>query len=229
MKFASISIFISLLVVMAGCNKQNNQSKTVELKNQLDSVSYCLGMYIAKSEKSQGMKQCNSDAIAMAFNDVFNGTKTLVGDAESQQILSSYFQSLQTSQYENQINEGKKYLEENKTKEGVVTLPSGLQYKILKEGNGQKPGPTDKVKVHYTGSTIDGKVFDSSVDRGEPITFAVNEVIQGWQQALQLMPVGSKWKLFVPSELGYGARGSSPVIQPYATLIFEVELLSIEK
>ena len=228
MKFATISIFASLLIVMAGC-KQNNASKTVELKTRLDSVSYCLGSYIAKSEKSQGMKEINEEALAQAFNDVFKGSSTKISDADIQRILNEYFQSLQASQHEEQINAGKKFLEENKTKEGIVVLPSGLQYKILKEGTGMKPKATDKVKVHYTGTTIDGKVFDSSVDRGEPITFPVNQVIQGWQEALQLMPVGSKWRLFVPYDLGYGARGSSPVIEPYATLIFDVELLSIEK
>ncbi len=111
----------------------------------------------------------------------------------------------------------------------MVTLPDGLQYMILKKGSGQKPLLTDKVKVHYTGSTIDGKVFDSSVQRGKPVTFPLNQVIPGWQEAIQLMPVGSKWRIFVPSELAYGAQGSQGVIEPYSTLIFDVELLGIEK
>ena len=229
MKLNAINIFASLILIISGCNNQHDSTKTVELKTELDSVSYCLGQYIAKNEKSQGMTDINADAIAMAFSDVFHGLDTVINESDAQRILNNFFRNLQASKYEDQINAGKQFLEDNKTKDGVVTLPSGLQYKILKEGKGPKPKPTDKVKVHYTGSTIDGKVFDSSVDRGEPITFGVNEVIQGWSEALQLMPVGSKWRLFIPSDLAYGARGSSPVIEPYATLIFDVELLSIEK
>jgi FKBP-type peptidyl-prolyl cis-trans isomerase FklB len=229
MKLVTLSIFASLLLGIAGCKSQSSKTASVELKTELDSVSYCLGQYIAKSEKSQGMKEINAEALAMAFNDVFKGSDTRITDEESQRILNNFFKNLQASKYEDQIKKGKDFLEENKKKDGVVVLPSGLQYKILKEGKGPKPSPNDKVKVHYTGKTIDGKVFDSSVDRGEPITFGVSEVIPGWTEALQLMPVGSKWELYIPSDLAYGARGSSPVIEPYATLIFEVELLSIEK
>jgi len=124
--------------------------------------------------------------------------------------------------------EGEAFLAENSKKEGVTTLPSGLQYKIIKPGNGPKPSLTDKVNVHYHGTTIDGQVFDSSVERGEPISFPLNGVIQGWQEGLQLMPVGSKYLLFIPQDLAYGARGAGQAIKPYAALIFEVELLGIE-
>ncbi len=124
---------------------------------------------------------------------------------------------------------GEKFLEENKNKPGVITLQSGLQYQVLKEGTGPKPGPTEKVKCHYHGTLIDGTIFDSSVDRGQPATFAVNGVIKGWVEALQLMPVGSKWKLFIPANLAYGDRQAGAKILPGATLIFEVELLEIVK
>lgn len=123
--------------------------------------------------------------------------------------------------------EQEKFLQDNATKEGVVTLPSGLQYTVLTEGDGEKPGPTTMVTVHYEGSLIDGKVFDSSYKRGQPASFGVHQVISGWTEALQLMPVGSKWRLFIPSELGYGARGAGGAIPPYSTLIFDVELLGM--
>jgi FKBP-type peptidyl-prolyl cis-trans isomerase FklB len=122
----------------------------------------------------------------------------------------------------------RKFLEENAAKEGIITLPSGLQYQVLQEGNGEKPGPTTMVTVHYEGSLINGKVFDSSYKRGQPATFGVHQVIKGWTEALRLMPAGSKWRLFIPSELGYGARGAGSAIPPHSTLIFDVELLSMQ-
>ena len=131
------------------------------------------------------------------------------------------------SMFQSNTEEQEKFLKENTSKEGVITLPSGLQYLILKSGDGEKPGPTTMVTVHYEGSLLNGKVFDSSYKRGKPATFGVHQVIPGWTEALQLMPVGSKWKLFIPSALGYGARGASGSIPPHAALIFEVELLAL--
>ncbi|MBS1746526.1 MAG: FKBP-type peptidyl-prolyl cis-trans isomerase [Bacteroidetes bacterium] len=131
------------------------------------------------------------------------------------------------SMLQSKSEEQKKFLEDNASKEGVITLPSGLQYLVLQEGNGQHPGPTTMVTVHYEGSLINGKVFDSSYKRGQPATFGVHQVIKGWTEALQLMPTGSKWRLFIPSELGYGARGAGSSIPPHSTLIFDVELLSM--
>ena len=227
MKFIYAVLTVSFFCALTGCSQQRSET-TVELKNELDSVSYCLGKYIAQSEKSQGMTEINAQALAAAFNDVFKGNAGLVDDSMTEQVLNHYFEHLQASKYDGNIKAGKDFLTENKSKDGVVELPDGLQYKILKAGTGEKPGPTSKVTVHYTGSTIDGKVFDSSEQRGEPATFTVNQVILGWQEALQLMPAGSKWRLFIPSELAYGSRGSSPVIEPYSTLIFDVELISIE-
>jgi FKBP-type peptidyl-prolyl cis-trans isomerase FklB len=146
---------------------------------------------------------------------------------EAQAIINDYFQQLQEKAYEQNIKEGKNFLVENAKRAEVKTTVSGLQYEIIKEGKGQKPAASDRVKVHYHGTLINGNVFDSSVNRGEPATFGVTQVIQGWVEALQLMPVGSKWKLYIPSELAYGAQGAGQSIAPHTTLIFEVELLDI--
>lgn len=151
---------------------------------------------------------------------------------EAQQLLNTYFTKLQAEQEVASADKrkaGEEFLKENAKREGVITLKSGLQYEIMVEGNGVIPTAKDKVKVHYHGTLIDGSVFDSSVQRGEPAVFGVTQVIQGWVEALQLMPVGSKWKLFIPYNLAYGERGAGSMIQPYSALIFEVELLDIVK
>ena len=217
------------LLLVIGCNDKSFLEKEVPLSNEIDSVSYSLGLNVAKKVKSQGLTEINADAIAKAFSDVMADKNTKMTTAEAEEYLNDYFQNLTVAKSDADKQAGMDYLEQNKTQEGVITLPSGLQYKIITEGSGLKPVATDKVSTHYHGTTIDGVVFDSSVDRGEPISFAVNGVIQGWTEALQLMTVGSKWKLFIPSNLAYGARGAGPLIGPHATLIFEVELLAIEK
>lgn len=199
------------------------------LKSKMDSINYVLGVEIANNIKSQGMDSINMEAFSKGLNDVFKGNSLMVAKDQNMQLLSTYFQALYAKKTEANKAVGEKFLAENKTKEGVVTLPSGLQYKILKEGTGPKPAATDKVTTHYHGTLIDGTVFDSSVERGEPASFKLNEVIPGWTEALQLMPVGSKWKIFVPSNLAYGERGAGNDIGPHAALIFDVELLSIDK
>ncbi|MBQ8055754.1 MAG: FKBP-type peptidyl-prolyl cis-trans isomerase [Paludibacteraceae bacterium] len=152
-----------------------------------------------------------------------------LSENEAQIEINSYFQKMQEEAGKEAKDAGEKFLEENKKQEGVVTLPSGLQYKVIKQGTGDKPKATDQVRCHYHGTLIDGTVFDSSVRRGEPAVFPVNGVIQGWVEALQLMPVGSKWTLYIPYEMAYGTRGAGQSIPPYAALIFEVELLEIVK
>ena len=193
------------------------------LNTFMDSVSYSLGVLVAQDLKSQGSDNINPDALSQALADVMHGRELNVGE----EVASMVFQTYAMQKQEEKNKAQKTFLEENAKREGVTTLPSGLQYEVLKKGEGESPSATDKVTVHYHGTLIDGTVFDSSVERGEPATFPVNGVIKGWVEALQLMQVGDKWKLFIPSELAYGSRGAGQVIGPGATLVFEVELLSI--
>jgi FKBP-type peptidyl-prolyl cis-trans isomerase FklB len=192
-----------------------------------EQVSYSLGVNIASNLKQQGFDDISLEVFTSALQDVFGDKALKIDLATGGQILNDYFQKIQERKFSKNIEEGKAFLKANSTKEGVITLPSGLQYKILKEGNGPKPKETDQVTTHYHGTLIDGTVFDSSVQRGQPATFPVNGVIQGWVEALQLMPTGSKWQLYVPSDLAYGTRGASDDIGPNTTLIFDVELISI--
>jgi FKBP-type peptidyl-prolyl cis-trans isomerase FklB len=202
--------------------------QTVNLENEIDKVSYSLGVSVAENIKQQGLNQINTGAFAKAVEDVYAGGETKINGAEANQILQTYFQAKQESQHSGSKEIGEKFLAENSTKDGVVVLPSGLQYIVLKEGAGEKPTAASTVKTHYHGTLIDGTVFDSSVDRGEPISFPVGGVIAGWTEALQLMAVGSKWKLFIPYNLAYGERGAGGKIGPFSALVFEVELLGIE-
>jgi FKBP-type peptidyl-prolyl cis-trans isomerase FklB len=197
------------------------------MKNSIDSISYAIGVNIAGNLKQQNLK-VNSAMLAKAIDDVLGGKATLMEMNACNTYIQSYFQN--ESMKKGSANKviGDKFLAANKTKAGVVTLPSGLQYSIMKDASGAKPASTDKVKVHYHGTLIDGTIFDSSVDRGQPAEFGVTQVIQGWVEALQLMPVGSKWKLFIPSNLAYGPQGP-PSIGPNQVLIFDVELLEIVK
>ncbi|MBC8110161.1 MAG: FKBP-type peptidyl-prolyl cis-trans isomerase [Verrucomicrobia bacterium] len=195
----------------------------------MDSVSYCMGISIAQNVKNQGLDSINADAFAKGMQQFYASDSLLVSPEKANEFLQGYFSQLYQVRVEKQKAEGRKFLEANKTKPGVVTTASGLQYQIVTEGTGPKPKATDRITAHYAGTLIDGKEFDSSIKRGQPATFGVTEVITGWTEALQLMPVGSKWKLFIPSELGYGEQGSGRgVIPPHATLIFDIELLGIE-
>ncbi len=207
-----------------------------KMTTELDSVAYSIGMNIAQNLKGQGLDKINVNLLAKGIQDVLKGGKGDLDDNQAQMILGSYFNRLQTQRqaeeakkFEGVKLEGEKFLEENKKKTGIVTLPSGLQYEILKTGEGPKPTINNTVKTHYHGTLIDGTVFDSSVKRGQPAEFPVGGVIQGWVEALQLMPVGSKWKLYVPYNLAYGERAAGQDIKPYSALIFEVELLEIVK
>lgn len=155
------------------------------------------------------------------------GNQTAISHQEAREIVNKYFEELESKMSAASIEQGKAFLEENKKRPGVVTLNSGLQYEVINEGNGKKPQATDRVKCHYEGTLIDGTLFDSSIQRGEPAVFGVNQVIPGWVEALQLMSEGSKWKLYIPSDLGYGARGAGEMIPPHSTLVFEVELLEV--
>ena len=197
------------------------------MNNELEKLSYSLGVNIAQSLQGQGLQEVDGAILGQALNDVFSNTNLKMSQEEAGQFLNAHFTKLQAKQHEGAIKAGQEFLAANSKKDGVVTLESGLQYMILTEGQGEKPTAASTVTTHYHGTTIDGEVFDSSVQRGTPASFPVNGVIAGWTEALQLMPIGSKWRLFVPSNLAYGDRGAGPKIGPHATLIFDVELLEI--
>lgn len=194
----------------------------------MDKLSYALGMSMASSLLSSGMNRIDVDSFAKAFTAVINGETTQINAREANQTIQEYLSKRQNGIAEENRKAGNDFLEKNRTKKGVTTLASGLQYEILTEGSGPKPRSSDRVRCHYHGTLINGKVFDSSVERGQPAVFGVNQVIKGWVEALQLMPVGSKWRLYIPSDLAYGSQGAGNSIEPDSVLIFEVELLGIE-
>ena len=194
----------------------------------MDKISYAIGMSMASNLMNSGLRNIEVESFVKAFTEVINNESTSMSPEEANQTLQEYFSKQQEEMLNKNLETGIAFLEENSKKENVVSLPSGLQYEILTEGNGPKPKATDSVKCHYHGTLLDGTVFDSSVQRGQPAVFGVNQVIKGWVEALQLMSVGSKWKLFIPSGLAYGSQGAGNSIEPNSTLIFEVELLGIE-
>lgn len=193
----------------------------------MDKISYALGLSIANNFLSTGIKSLDINDFSKAMKAVFEQEKPEISYADAKKIINEYFGKLQEDLSRKNLEEGIAFLSKNKENPGVITLPSGLQYEILTEGSGKKPSLTDRVKCHYQGSLINGFVFDSSIQRGEPAVFGVDQVIPGWVEALQLMPVGSRWKLYIPSDLGYGAQGAGEVIPPNSALIFEIELIDI--
>lgn len=200
----------------------------------MDKVSYALGLGIGRQLAQMGASELNIDDFAAAIKDVIAGNELKVSNREAQTIVQDYFRKQEEKLNAERAEKGKvakaegeKYLAENAKKEGVVTLPSGLQYMVLKEGNGKKPKATDQVKCHYEGFLIDGTVFDSSIQRDEPAVFPLNQVIAGWTEGLQLMQEGAKYRFFIPYILGYGEGGAGASIPPYAALIFDVELLEV--
>ena len=194
----------------------------------MDKFSYAIGLGIGQNLLSMGAKGIAVDDFAQAIKDVLEGNQTAISHTEARDIVNKYFAELEEKMNAANIEAGKKFLEENKKREGVVTLPSGLQYEVITGGNvGRYAKATDQVQCHYEGTLIDGTLFDSSIKRGQPATFGVNQVIPGWVEALQLMPEGAKWKLYIPSDLAYGAQGAGEMIPPHSTLVFEVELQKI--
>jgi len=194
----------------------------------MDKLSYALGMSMASNLMNSGLKQLDVESFVQAFTTIMNQTNPSLSPQEANQVIQDFFSQKQDDMLTQNLEAGQAFLAANGKKENVVSLPSGLQYEILTDGNGAKPKATDKVKCHYHGTLIDGTVFDSSVQRGQPAVFGVSQVIRGWVEALQLMSVGSKWRLFIPSNLAYGEQGAGGAIEPNSTLIFEVELLGIE-
>lgn len=193
----------------------------------MDKISYALGLSMGNNFLHTGIKTLNVEDFAAAIKAVFEGEKPAMSYEEAKQVINEYFASIQAQMLQKNKEEGEAFLAENKKNPKVVTLPSGLQYEILTQGNGPKPKATDRVRCHYHGTLINGQVFDSSVERGQPAVFGVSQVIPGWVEALQLMPVGSRWKLFIPSNLAYGEQGAGDSIAPNSALIFEIELIGI--
>lgn len=195
-------------------------SFNLKAQSTMDSLSYSVGVVLGKSLKQQGIDQVDAVSLARAIEDYLGGKDLAIDERSAGQNVNKYLR-------EKQAGAGEAFLSENGKREGVTTTASGLQYEVLKEGDGPKPKSNQKVTVHYHGTLIDGTVFDSSVERGRPASFGVTQVIQGWVEGLQLMSKGSKYKFYIPYNLAYGERGAPPKIQPYAALVFEVELLDI--
>lgn len=204
-------------------------SQEVNLENPDSKASYALGIMMASNLEAQGFEAPDLQAMMDAFEDVFSDQDMKIAPQEAQRIVQQYRQEAMEKKAAQAKAEGSNFLEQNKKKESVKETESGLQYQIMRAGSGKTPRPGQKVTVHYTGKLLDGTVFDSSEERGEPITFGVNQVIAGWTEALQLMQEGDRWRLFIPYNLAYGERGAGAQIPPYATLIFDVELLKVNE
>ena len=227
-------LLTAVLSIAMLANQACAGEKKMELKSEKEKVSYSIGLEIGSSFKKQAM-DIDTDALAAGIKDAISANKPLLTENEIKEVMAAFQKGMAAKQAEKMkalgeknSKEGDAFLAENKKKEGVKTTASGLQYKVITAGNGPMPKDTDTVSVNYRGTLIDGTEFDSSYKRGEAVSFPVNGVIKGWTEALQLMKVGSKWQLFIPSNIAYGERGAGGQIGPNATLIFEVELLSIK-
>ncbi len=224
-------VLASVVTVLTACNQNNGLSidtnKATELATELDSVSYLLGVQYAKglTEKG-GVKELDNRSFLTGVQRIMDGKESELSEEVANECLTGFFNRLEEAKSAESKALGNKFLDENKAKDGVKVTESGLQYRIITEGNGAVPAAGSKVKVHYTGKLTDGTVFDSSIERGEPAEFGTDQVIPGWTEALAIMPVGSKWELVIPSELAYGDRATGP-IPAGSTLVFEVELLEI--
>ena len=217
------AIYLIIAVVMSA-NLAIAQNKE---GNKMDSLSYAIGVLIGQNIKSQGVDKIVSADLAKALDDVFSGGKLAMDQGQANQVFSEYMTAKNKKSGASQLEEGQKFLEENKKRPEVKTTASGLQYEVLKATDGPKPKATDKVTVHYKGTLLNGQTFDSSYDRGETIEFPLNGVIKGWTEGVQLMSVGSKYKFFIPHNLAYGEQGAGGSIKPFSTLVFEVELFKI--
>jgi FKBP-type peptidyl-prolyl cis-trans isomerase len=226
MKIKIIVVAIVLAgIITPSCKKGGSGA----LKTELDSMSYAYGLLMTRSFKSSGMPTMNSAAFHQAMNDVLNDKKALMEDAAADQFLRQYFMKQQTLLADETMKKGQEFLNNNKTRAGVKVTATGLQYEVVKEGTGKTPVGSDIVTCNYKGMHLDGTVFDSSYDRNQPAQFRLDQIIPGWSEALLMMKVGSKWKIYLPSELAYGPGGNRDKIKPNEALIFEVELLSIQE
>lgn len=201
--------------------------ETISVIISMNKVSYALGLSIGQNFRASGFEEINLEDFLSGVRDVLEGSEPQMSYEEAKVVINEYFQEVRRRAVEQNQAAGEEFLKINGLKKGVVTLPSGLQYEILREGEGPKPSLTDSVECHYHGTLINGQVFDSSMDRGQTATFPLQGVIKGWTEVLQLMPVGSKWKVTIPADLAYGDRGAGEMIQPGSTLIFIIELIAI--
>ncbi len=221
------AVLLTLTIAFAQACSQNPKGAKVDLKNEKDSASYALGMNIGQNLKKQGF-DLDLNIMFKSLEEAYKEQKMVMDEQHAMTILQNYAMKAQQKAASEGKKKGEEFLAQNRNKPGVKVTPSGLQYIEMKAGTGEMPHDTSKVRVHYTGTLIDGTKFDSSVDRGEPAEFPVNGVIKGWTEALKMMKVGSKWKLFIPSDLAYGEHGQGP-IPANSVLVFEVELLGITK
>ncbi len=234
MKNSILYLVVAALLMAATSSCQQGGPVNVKLETPVDSVSYAIGILVGANNNQQlksvpGNDEINIDALIAAFSSISKGEDIKIAEEDANAIVQNFFTEASAREAQDNLEAGNKFLEENGKREGVVTTESNLQYEIITEGTGEIPTASDKVRVHYHGTLIDGTVFDSSVDRGEPIVFGVTQVIPGWTEALEMMPVGSKWKIYLPANLAYGERGAGADIGPNSALIFEVELLEIVK
>lgn len=232
MRKSLIYLPVVLLMIVGMSCQQSGSIQNVKLETEADSAGYAIGILVGTNNKQQvenapGGADINLDAMVAAFSAASKGEEGVMTINEADQTIRRYFEAAGEREGQLNLEEGNAFLEQNKNREGVNITASGLQYEVITEGSGPKPTADDRVRVHYHGTLIDGSVFDSSVERGEPAVFGVGQVIPGWTEALQLMPVGSKWKIYLPANLAYGERGAGADIGPNSTLIFEVELLEI--
>ena len=226
MKAKNLLLTLAVGAIAMSCNSGSMNQTSAPLKNATDTASFYIGYMYGSNIQRMGMKDVNMSAIVAGMNSALQKKEMKEDPQAMDMYLNKFFQDLSMRRAEENAEKGKKFMEENAKKSGVDTLANGIQYKVIKQGEGPKPVATDMVKVHYKGTLLDGTEFDSSISRGEPAQFQLNRVIPGWTTALQAMPVGSKWVIYIPADQAYGPRGGGP-IGPNETLIFEVELLDI--
>lgn len=226
MKKTILVLVFSLGIILFSSCKKTGSAK---IENEIDSVSYSIGVSIGQNLKMNGLDTVNAELFAQGVDDFLKNKNPRIDPMMADQIINNYIMAKRERASEKTQKESEDFLAENRKKDGIKITASGLQYEIIQEGTGAKPDSNDNVTVHYTGKTVNGNIFDSSVERGEPATFNVGQVISGWTEGLQLMQEGGKAKFYIPSDLAYGQRGAGPDIPPYAALIFDVELLSVEK
>jgi len=231
MNFRNLLVLSVLALFVGACGKNANIGSSAKMESELDTVSYALGADVANSLKSRnGLTELNYEAFVKGMREAFEQDELSMGEAERRNRIRTYLKQLSQRRNQENLKKGQEFLAENKENDDVSVTESGLQYEVIEEGSGVSPDANDTVKVHYIGKTIDGDTFDSSVERDEPATFAVNQVIEGWTEGLQLMKEGAKYKLFIPTDLAYGTRVQpGGEIEPNEALIFEVELLEVNK